>query len=802
MFIKQIGIVLITLLVCGVAWASGESDVSIRVARPGATVTLDHVIKEGKALVSVVDAKKNPVLGLKKGDFSVTQSGRKGKITSVQTFSENQDVPRHIVLVLDNSYSMYERKAIKALLTGVGEVLKTVRPIDDVQMVVFDNNKTVNIGGRDLHVQTLASSQPEELKDFAVKAYSTKGLTGGTVLYESLLAGLDIISKMPATEPRFMVVFSDGEDLNSTFKQEDVFTTAKSLNRFRLYAIDYMERPKTDKFLTKLAVDNGGQIWKAKSETNLVPIFQKVASKMLHFYVVNYQFSTTGSLSVVPANLVIDEVKTMGSAPPSTRISATELSLRPVFDAPYGIARWRAVVSNSKGNVAELAGEGAPAAELKIPLPTTDLQALAANGDLAVRMELENNKGQGLALNAPPVKVKHMQTRGSLIVAPATLKIEEVKTIDVSPMLGHIYFAKESAEISSQYVRLGTAGETAGFDEQKFSGTLEKYYQDLNIVGKRLRENSGAMITLIGCNDNSAKERGNKKLSALRAEAIKNYLTEIWTIAPERITIQARNLPAKASSIRLKEGQAENRRVEIAASDPAILAPIRSTYLTTMIDSPNVTVQSNVVAPYGIAEWSITATNLSGTVAKLSGKGAPAKATRIPFNLGDLKNLGTGGDITVKMELTDSKGQRMSLAPEPVKVEFIQTSQRLAQKQNLRVQEKYAMVLFDFDKETIDLPNQTIINMIVARIKTLPQATIEIVGHTDTIGTEKYNMKLSERRALAVYTLLAAAFVESPAERIRYSGVGPNSPLFDNLSPEARTFNRTVTVTLEYLSAD
>lgn len=799
MFIKQIGIVLMALLVCGVAWASGESDVSIRVARPGATVTLDHVIKDGKALVSVLDAKKNPVLGLKKGDFSVTQSGRKGKITSVQTFSENQDVPRHIVLVLDNSYSMYERKAIKALLTGVGEVLKTVRPIDDVQMVVFDNNKTVNIGGRDLHVQTLASSQPEELKDFAVKAYSTKGLTGGTVLYESLLAGLDIISKMPATEPRFMVVFSDGEDLNSTFKKDDVFAAAKNLSRFKLYAIDYMERPKTDKFLTKLAVDNGGQIWKAKSETNLVPIFQKVASKMLHFYVVNYEFSTTGSLSVVPANLVIDEVKTMGSAPPSTRISATELSLRPVFDAPYGIARWKAVVSNSKGNVAELTGEGAPAAELKIPLPTTDLQALAANGDLAVRMELENNKGQGLALNAPPVKVKYMQTQGSLIVSPATLKIEEIKTIDVSPMLGHIYFAKESAEISSQYVRLGTAGETAGFDEQKFSGTLDKYYQDLNIVGKRLLEKSGAMITLIGCNDNSGKERGNKKLSALRAEAIKNYLTEIWKIAPERITIQARNLPAKASSIKLKEGQAENRRVEIAASDPAILAPIRSIYLTTMIDSPNVTVQSNVVAPYGIADWNITAANSSGTVAKLAGKGAPAKATRIPFNLGDLKNLGAGGDITVKMELTDSKGQRMSLTPEPVKVEFIQTSQRLAQKQNLRVQEKYAMVLFDFDKETIDAPNQTIINMIVARIKTLPQATIEIVGHTDTIGTEKYNMKLSERRALAVYTLLAAAFVESPAERIRYSGVGPNSPLFDNLSPEARTFNRTVTVTLEYL---
>jgi len=55
---------------------------------------------------------------------------------------------------------------------------------------------------------------------------------------------------------------------------------------------------------------------------------------------------------------------------------------------------------------------------------------------------------------------------------------------------------------------------------------------------------------------------------------------------------------------------------------------------------------------------------------------------------------------------------------------------------------------------------------------------------------------------VAVYKLLAAAYGEAPGERIRYSGVGPNSPLFDNLSPEARSFNRTVTITLEYLSAE
>jgi outer membrane protein OmpA-like peptidoglycan-associated protein len=452
--------------------------------------------------------------------------------------------------------------------------------------------------------------------------------------------------------------------------------------------------------------------------------------------------------------------------------------------------------------VVELTGEGAPAPELKISLPTTELQALAAGGDLAVKMELEDRNGQTLALTAQSVKIRLVQTRAGLTVSPASLTIEEIKTIDSSPMLGHIYFAKAAEEIQSQYVRFSTPGDTAGFDEQKFGTTLEKYYQDLNIIGKRLTGKPEATITLIGCNDNSGKEKGNKQLSTKRAEAVRDYLKTIWSIAPERMAVQSRNLPAKPSSINLKEGQAENRRVEIISTDPAILAPIRSTYFSTRIDAATLTLRPDVAAPNGIASWKLKVSNTSGTLTEVAGNGTPPKETSIPVGSGDLKALAAGGDITVKMELQDSKGQNLVLAPDPVKVTFIQTSQRLAQKLDLRVQEKYALILFDFDKDTIEAQNQEIATKIVERIKTLPKATVEIVGHTDNIGTEKYNLQLSERRALAVNKLLATAYGEAPGERIRYSGVGPNAPLFDNLSPEARAFNRTVTITLEYLSAE
>jgi len=814
-------LLLILFLLPGTRAAAADgADLQVKSVRPGAVVTVDRLIGDDKVLLSVVDAGKTPLFGLDTGDFAVTQSGRTAKIVAVQPLAESLDVPRNIVMVLDNSDSMRQRHAVEALLAGVDELLKIIRPIDQVQVVVFDSQQTVNMGGRGLHVRTFKSNQPAELKDFIATVYRD-GMTPTTVLYEAMLAGLDIIDKMPAAEPRFMVVFSDGEDLNSVFKREDVDTAAHGLARFNAYAIDYMPGPSTDKFLSAFAARNRGTIWKATSETNLVPIFQSVASKMQYYYVVNYLFPPTGKLTVAPERLVIDEVRILGAMAQSgpaaaapegegpagaglleTRIDATALTLQPAVDSVYGIGRWKIVVANAKGSVAELAGEGSPAGQITVPLPTGNLQALAAGGALAVRMEVEDRKGQNLVLTTPAVKVYHLQTRASLEVAPASLTIEEIRTIDASPMLGHIYFAKGLNEIPPQYVRLAGPEATAGFDEQQFRDTLEKYYQVLNIVGKRLADHPEATITLVGCNADAGAEKGKKKLSTRRAEAVRDYLQTVWDIAPGRMPIEVRNLPEMPSTSRLEEGQAENRRVEIRSLDPAILDLARSTYLANRIDAPALTLKPSVVSPHGIVRWKIVADNTAGRLADLAAEGDPAAQLTVPLPVGDLKALAGGGDVEVRMEMQDRKGQRLVLAPVLVKVNFIQTSQRLAQKQGLRVQEKYALILFDFDKDTIDARNQAIVDTIATRIRELPQATVEIVGHTDNIGKEKYNLKLSERRAVAVHKLLAAACGEACGDRIRFSGVGPNAPLYDNLSPEARAFNRTVTITLDYLAAE
>jgi outer membrane protein OmpA-like peptidoglycan-associated protein len=808
-------VLLLSLLYIGQAFAADVSELQIRASKPGAIVTVERVIGDGKVLLSVSDAANNPMLGLTSSDFVVTEGGRTAKINSVQPIAESLEVPRNIVLVLDNSYSMRERYAIKPLLAGVDELLKIVRPIDQVQIVVFTEDETMNMGGRNLHVRIFKSNQPIELKNFVVNVYRD-GITSTTVLYEAMLAGLDLIRTMPENEPKFMVVFSDGEDINSAYKQDEVLKAMEGLTRFNAYAIDYMPVKTTDKFLTTFAERNHGQIWKATSETSLVPIFQGVASKMQYYYVVSYLFPTTGSLAVAPDTLNIDDIQAFDAslqlaqpteaapakgAPVVSKIDTSELTLRPVVDTAYGIVHWKVTLANSSGTLTEQAGLGAPAEEIVVPLKTDDPGRLAAGGDIKVTMEVQDNKGQNIVLTAPPVKVNHFMTTGRLTVTPASVTIEEIKTIDASPMLGQIYFLKDSSELPARYVRLG-GPETAAFDEHRFRDTLEKYYQVLNIIGKRLIDHPEATVTLTGCNDNIGAEKGNRKLSTARAEAVRDYLQLGWGIAPERLHIEARNLPKMPSTSRLEEGRAENRRVEITSDDPAILHLIRSTYLTTRIDNETLILNPVITAPHGVSHWTVTASNRKEKLGELAGVGEPPMEIKVPLNTSNLNEMAIGGDIAVRMEVQDGKGQELSMTASPVKVNFLQTSQRLAQKQDFRVQEKYALILFDFDSDVIDAHNQEIVNAIVERIKALPQATVDIVGHTDNIGKDDYNIKLSERRALAVYKLLTAAYGEDPGERVRHRGVGPSNPLYDNTTPEGRAFNRTVNIILEYMTGN
>lgn len=93
-----------------------------------------------------------------------------------------------------------------------------------------------------------------------------------------------------------------------------------------------------------------------------------------------------------------------------------------------------------------------------------------------------------------------------------------------------------------------------------------------------------------------------------------------------------------------------------------------------------------------------------------------------------------------------------------------------------------AETLFDFDKAAVKPEGQQLLDeKIVAGMKAHPEVEVLLVtGHTDRIGSAKYNQKLSERRANAVKAYLVKQGVA--AERIRTVGKGESEP-----NPDANT---------------
>ena len=284
-------VLLTAWMTCGTALAA-PSGVRIRTYRSDVAVTVERNLSDGKALVSVLDAREEPVFGLTEKDFSVVRAGVRANVTQAIPVSKSMDAPRHVVLVLDNSASMVERDASKQLLAGVGATLKNVRPIDDVQIIVFNETKTVSMAGHALHVEVFKSGKTAELEAFAAKAFSKEGITSTTFLYEAVFAGVELIKRTPADDPRFLVVFSDGDDINSTLKGDFVSQSARGLENFRAFVIDFRKGSKTDEFLAAFASQNRGQVRKAGTGADLLAVFQGFATRIDHCYVIKYEFPT------------------------------------------------------------------------------------------------------------------------------------------------------------------------------------------------------------------------------------------------------------------------------------------------------------------------------------------------------------------------------------------------------------------------------------------------------------------------------------------------------------------------------
>ena len=103
-----------------------------------------------------------------------------------------------------------------------------------------------------------------------------------------------------------------------------------------------------------------------------------------------------------------------------------------------------------------------------------------------------------------------------------------------------------------------------------------------------------------------------------------------------------------------------------------------------------------------------------------------------------------------------------------------------------------ADVFFDFDKAILKPEGKAKLDDLVSKLKGISLEVIIAIGHTDSIGSDAYNQKLSVRRAEAVKAYLVSKGIEP--NRIYTEGKGKSQPIADNRTAEGRAKNRRVEI--------
>ncbi len=103
-----------------------------------------------------------------------------------------------------------------------------------------------------------------------------------------------------------------------------------------------------------------------------------------------------------------------------------------------------------------------------------------------------------------------------------------------------------------------------------------------------------------------------------------------------------------------------------------------------------------------------------------------------------------------------------------------------------------ADAFFDFDKAVLKPEGRAKLDDLVGKVKDINLEVIIAVGHTDSVGADAYNQKLSVKRAEAVKAYLVSKGIEK--NRVYTEGKGEKQPVADNKTGEGRAKNRRVEI--------
>lgn len=364
------------------------------------------------------------------------------------------------------------------------------------------------------------------------------------------------------------------------------------------------------------------------------------------------------------------------------------------------------------------------------------------------------------------------------------INIEEFVSTEMYPLLRYIFFDEMSASIPSRYNTLPRT-DVGNINERTLAqkGAMALYYNVLNIIGKRMRENPQATITLTGCLSGSKEELNMPKLAQQRVETIAQYLFEIWGISQQRVRLVQRTLPAVPANIARTEGLEENRRVEISSDYMGITDPIIIT--DTIIQGTSmIKYTPQIQAKEGLNNWNLVIKKDNVPLMELSEKTLPQKPVEYNIIQNNKHQLSSSGNLYAVLTVTDNKNQTIKVSADSIPYSVLSVTDKRKTRKDDNEFDRYRLLLFGYDQSSLSEEHKRILTFIQPRVHN--DAKIIIRGSTDNIGDSEYNNTLSLQRAKE-----SAKALGLQAETM---GVGTSGAGYDNTLPEGRFYNRTVEI--------
>jgi len=245
---------------------------------PNGTFTLREDAYEVRLNATVLDGQGRSVLDLTKDAFHVYEDGAPQTINSFR----HEDLPVSLGVLIDSSGSMYDKRS--AVNQTALDLIKLSNPQDEAFLVDFS---------WDAFIDQDFTSDVAKLQ----QGLSYIKSSGGTAIYDALVASADYLSKNAKHPKQVLLVVTDGEDNASSATLEQAIRRIQDLDGPTIYCIGLLFGSDTDKgearhakrVLEALAEQTGGVAYFPRSIKEVDPIAAEVAEDIRTQYTIAYR---------------------------------------------------------------------------------------------------------------------------------------------------------------------------------------------------------------------------------------------------------------------------------------------------------------------------------------------------------------------------------------------------------------------------------------------------------------------------------------------------------------------------------